>query len=116
MEKDVPLSRSSTHVIKFVLFVFIGQLKEEQCVPYALSPNSPKAHSTGVSHITLRWFKNMPTGYNFRVNYETKNSSAGLQSATGETSFGPMFAFQAYDLQPDSKYDVSVQHVCRDDP
>ncbi len=98
------------------IFSVSGQLKEQPCVPLAYGPKYPKAQSTGVSHIALRWFKEMPSGYNFKVNYETKNGSAGLLSASGGTSFGPMFAFQAYDLQPNSKYDLTVQHVCKDDP
>ncbi len=105
-------------LLSFIKYIFSvsGQLKEQPCVPLAYGPKYTKAQSTGVSHITLRWFKEMPSGYNFKVNYKTKNSSAGLQSDNGETSFGPMFAFQAYNLQPDSKYDLSVQHVCKDDP
>ncbi len=93
-----------------------GQYKDTPCGGQVIAPVNVSASASGVNHVTVRWFKPIPANYNFDIHYHASTAGAKDVTDKGPTAFGPLYAYQAYDLTPQTTYEFFVKHTCKDKP
>ncbi len=92
--------------IKLILDTYANKACGGQVI---IPPQNVSAVASGLHHVTLRWFKPLPADYNFVVRY---NGPAEIKE-NRPTAFGPLSAFQAYDLNENTNYTFFVKHTCK---